>query len=254
MANRAKKRFYLIKRRNRRSEGKAIYYCRIRGSDGHLQPWKSTGQTTKSAAENWALDHLDEIASVRETLTFKEYARGWWMPDHQYLARKLARGTPVAPSYADVARSYLSRHIAPHFGSQRLDKITPQFIESWEMNLKERISPATANRCLAVLRTMLREAKRQGLINDNPAARVEQLKETPRERGILALDEARDLLNENKFADYWKSEIAFAANLLAATSGMRLGEVVAIRVQDIRDVFVVVEHSWDRKNGGPMKE
>ena len=48
----------------------------------------------------------------------------------------------------------------------------------------------------------------------------------------------------NKFADYWKSEIAFAANLLAATSGMRLGEVVAIRVQDIRDGFVVVEHSW----------
>jgi hypothetical protein len=76
VANRAKKRFYLIKRRNRRSEGKAIYYCRIRGSDGNLLPWKSTGQTTKSAAENWALDHLHEIASVRKTLTFKEYAEG----------------------------------------------------------------------------------------------------------------------------------------------------------------------------------
>ena len=76
VAKRAKKRFYLIKRRNRRSEAKAIYYCRIRGSDGNLLPWKSTGQTTKSAAENWALDHLHEIASVRKTLTFKEYAEG----------------------------------------------------------------------------------------------------------------------------------------------------------------------------------
>lgn len=143
----------------------------------------------------------------------------------------------------------LSRHILPRFGSERLDKITPQLIESWEMNLKERISPATANRCLAVLQTMMREAKRQGLIDDNPAARVEKLKETPRERGILTLEEARELLNENKFGEYWGSEIGFAANLLAATSGMRLGEVLALRVGDIQNGYVVVEHSWDRRVG-----
>ena len=142
MANRAKKRFYLVKRRNRRLEGKAIYYCRIRGSDGHLQPWKSTGQTTKSAAENWALDHLDEIASVRETLTFKEYAKNWWMPDCQYLIHKAARGAPVAPSYADVARSYLSRHILPRFGSERLGGITSHSIDAWALGLKGKVSPA----------------------------------------------------------------------------------------------------------------
>ena len=184
MANRAKKRFYLIKRRNRRSEGKAIYYCRIRGSDGNLLPWKSTGQTTKSAVENWALDHLDEIASVRKTLTFKEYAEGWWMPDCQYLVRKAARGSPVAPSYADVARSYLSRHILPRFGSEHLGSITSHSIDAWAMSLKDQLSPATANRCLAILRVMLREATRQGLITTNPAAAVQQLRETPKERGI----------------------------------------------------------------------
>ena len=181
MANRAKKRFYLIKRRNRRSEGKAIYYCRIRGSDGNLLPWKSTGQTTKSAAENWAIDHLNQVALVKESLTFKQYADGWWMPDHQYLARKAARGSPVAPSYADVARSYLSRHILPRFGLQHLDGITAHSIDVWTMSLKDQLTPATANRCLAILRVMLREAERQGLIAANPAARVQQLRETPRE-------------------------------------------------------------------------
>jgi len=108
---RAKKRFYLIKRRNRHQEGKAIYYCRVRGSDGNLLPWKSTGQTSKTAAENWAVEHLAVASVVKETLTLKDYAEGWWMQGSEYLARQAARGTPISPSYAAVARSYLSRHI-----------------------------------------------------------------------------------------------------------------------------------------------
>lgn len=129
----ARKRFYLLKRRNRRLQGKSIYYCRFRAPGGELLPWKSTGTTTKTAAENWALDHLDEIALDRETLTFEEYAEGWWMPDHQYLAHKLARGSPLAPSYAAVAASYLRRHLLPHFGSVNLDKITAPMIDAWAM-------------------------------------------------------------------------------------------------------------------------
>ena len=97
------------------------------------------------------------------------------------------------------------------------------------MTLKDHLSPATANRCLAVLRIMLREAQRQGLIVANPVAEVQQLRETPSERGILTLDEARELFDENKFSQYWQSEIAYAANLLSATTGMRLGEVLALR-------------------------
>ena len=139
----ARERFYLIKRRNRRSGGKAIYYCRFCTQEGELLSWKSTGQTTKTAAENWAIDHLSQVATVKETLTFRQYADGWWTPEHQYLVRKAARGTPISPSYAAVARSYLSRHILPRFGSERLDKITPQGIETWTMNLKEQISPGS---------------------------------------------------------------------------------------------------------------
>jgi hypothetical protein len=136
----ARKRFYLVKRRNRRSEGKAIYYCRFRSPSGNLLPWKSTGQTSKTDAENWAIDRRNDAVSVKATLTFGQYAEGWWLPGHEYLVRKAARGSPVAPSYADVAKSYLSRHILPHFGQAHLDRITPQSIESWSMNLRERVA------------------------------------------------------------------------------------------------------------------
>ena len=171
------------------------------------------------------------------------------MPDCQYLIRKAARGSPVAPSYADEARSYLTRHILPQFGLEHIDGITPPSIDAWALGLKDQLSPAAANRCLAVLRVMLREAERQGLIASNPAAEVQQLRETPRERGTLTLEEARLLFDENKFAEHWESEVAFTANLIAATTGMRLGEVQALRIQDVRGGYVVVEHSFDRKHG-----
>lgn len=90
---------------------------------------------------------------------------------------------------------------------------------------------------------------RQGLIEANPGARIQQLRETPWEKGVLALEEARRLLDENKVADTWKTETAFAANLLSATTGLRLGEVLALRVQDIRDGRLIIKHSWDRAHG-----
>jgi len=59
-----KKRFSLVKRRDRSCDGKAIYYCRFRSLSGDLLLWKSTGATSKDDAENW------------------------WMPNSKYLARK----------------------------------------------------------------------------------------------------------------------------------------------------------------------
>ena len=51
------------------------------------------------------MEPLTQFASVKETLTIKQYAENRWMPDHHNLVRKAARGTPVSPSYANVARS-----------------------------------------------------------------------------------------------------------------------------------------------------
>lgn len=80
----AKKRFYLVKKRNRRSEGKAIYYCRFRSPSGELLPWKSTGETSKASAENWwTPDHqyLCTVASAR--LSVFEQALTWWESLHR---------------------------------------------------------------------------------------------------------------------------------------------------------------------------
>ena len=132
----------------------------------------------------------------------------------------------------------------------KLSGIKPYHIEKWLMRLKEEgLSPTSVQHCYGVLRLMLGEAKRLGMIAVNPVQAVSPILLTQRERGILALEEARQLFNENKFSEYWQTEIAFACCYLSATTGAREGECMALRNEDIFDGYIRIEHSWDHKYG-----
>jgi integrase len=63
-------------------------------------------------------------------------------------------------------------------------------------------------------------------------------------RGVLTVDEAGAL-----FAKSWADTAAMAANLLSATTGMRQGEVLAIRGVDIGEGVLNVAHSWSAADG-----
>ena len=60
-------------------------------------------------------------------------------------------------------------------------------------------------------------------------------------RGVLTDEEARSL-----FALPWRDEHSKIGNMLAMTTGLRAGEVLAIQVRDISDDRIRVRHSWNR--------
>ena len=43
----AKKQFYLVKRKDKLTLGKATFYCRFRDAEGNLLAWRSTEQTAE---------------------------------------------------------------------------------------------------------------------------------------------------------------------------------------------------------------
>jgi len=259
----SKKRFYLIKRADRLTNGKATYYARFRNEAGELLPWRSTGETAKTRAELWALDQIKlGFKMTDKRMRFSEYAENWWKWDKcSYVRRKLARGKSLSKGYADARRTYLERHILPAFKDMFLQEITAGMIENWLMALKDAprnprvpeslpLSPTTVNHCLGTLRTMMSEAFRLGYITNDPAGTVEKLQEFPKEKQILTLTELRTLLDESKIGEVWKSDRKqFSLNLLAASTGMRMGEIQALQVQNLRPDHIVVAHSWGRKYG-----
>lgn len=68
-----------------------------------------------------------------------------------------------------------------------------------------------------------------------------------RQRGILTVEEERTLFSH---PGLWQNPVAELANLTAAITGMRMGEIQAFRHCDVRlDGLLVVGHSWPEEYG-----
>ncbi len=241
------KLFYLHKRTGK----KPVFYVQFRGENGQISSAISTGQSSKSAAERWAFDFLKKGGSLptQGRLTFEQYAADWWIFEKcPYCRAKMARGFHISRAYAAVRRSYLNRYVLPEFGAVKLSDINPRKIEAWLMRLKDlgTLAPATCNRILGTLKVMLAEAVRLQIIPMNPTGPIGDLKETPKPRGILDVDAMRQLFDPARAAEIWGNDPRhYTANLLAASTGMRLGEVQGLMRKYVHPSHIEVMHSWN---------
>jgi hypothetical protein len=131
-----RKPYSLFKRKESLKDGRPIFYVRFRDEEGNLIT-KSSGLTSKTAAEAWAITKIKEgRVSARSKLTFGQYAEKWWVwGECEYIAGKLARGKSISRSYAETMRIYLTRHILPIFKNKRLAAITTGIIEGWFLSM-----------------------------------------------------------------------------------------------------------------------
>ena len=256
------KRFYLYQRE--RKDKPPMWYVRFRADDGSIGSPVSTGKSDEQAAESWAVERLlvgDAVPKRKpKAKTFEEWAAPWWkLGKCPYLQEKIANGYSMSPAYAEVRRSYLDKHLIPEFGKIPLSQLTPTMFRDYKMRLvsKGKLSPATINRILGTARVMFNYAVEMREMENNPMAPVKELKETPEERGILTPEEFRLLfVDPGAYKRVWHEEPRhYVLNLLAATTGMRLGECQALQVQHVHADCVEVRHSWHDKYGlGPAKQ
>jgi integrase len=153
--------------------------------------------------------------------------------------------------HASIRRWLLQKHILPALRAKRLSAIKPTDIEALLLGkLEEGLSAQSVNHLRATLSTMFKQAMRQGLRDDNPVATVPKAKGSQAERGILTREEVDRLLSEEDIETVWQGDmVAYTANLLAATAGLRLGEVLALRAQDVQADHLIVAHSWNALQG-----
>ena len=182
MAHRA---FNLYKRPTTKN-GKYIYYVQFYDEYGNRLTARSTGQTSKAAAENWSYEQLRKgIIATDKNITFGRFAKDWWIWDKcQYVKGRRARGANISRAYIDSMRRILDLHILPFFRDKKLQKINSRMIENWVMTLREKsgkngntLSHTTVNHCLTCLKIMLKEAVRLEYLSKSPATSIIQLKE-----------------------------------------------------------------------------
>lgn len=248
--------FYLYKRK--RAGKPSVWYARFRSPGGVVGSPICTDQLDQKAARQWAIKRLTSAPPLPmrkpKVKTFKEWAAPWWRFETcPYIREKLANGYNISKAYAESRRSYLDQHLIPEFGNRSLSELTPAMFRDFKMRLlsEGKYAPGTINKIIGTARIMFSYSFTMGELETNPVAPVKELKETPRERGTITLDELARLFGPAAVSNVWKGELRhYTLNLIAASTGLRLGECQVLRVQDIdREGFVRVAHSWDDRHG-----
>ena len=106
------------------------------------------------------------------------------------------------------------------------------------------LAPATINKDLSAATTALRWAAANEIIPTDPTHGLRGFSGQCKHRGILEPAEVKAL-----FSTTWEDERARVADLVAATTGARLGEVLAVQLQDIGENRLHVRHSYSIKDG-----
>ncbi len=225
----AKKRFYLIKRKDRLLEGKPTYYCRFRDDDGNLEAWRSTGETSKTRAELWALDWIKK-GPDKAIPTLREYAKDFYIPGRcSWLKRQKAKGRSISDSWAQAKRGLIENYVFPSFGKMKLSSINRVMIERWLVELS--LSNQTRNHLLYALKTILAEAAAEGLISRSPLEHAEPMGKQYRKRDVFTLEELRLLFpsTQQGLISVWGSPKYSALFFLLAATGIREGEARALQ-------------------------
>jgi integrase len=165
---------------------------------GSLPGMTATGATFADAAAEW--------------LRHGEQERGW------------------KPSTVRDYRSAVRVHLLPAFGAMRLDDVSTATIEAWRSRrMAEGLTARNAVKLLAILHGVFGRARRVWGLPANPAADVERipLQYRAEDYSFYSPEEIQALVRATA------SEQDGAMFLVAALAGLRLGEVLALRVRDV---------------------
>ena len=184
----------------------------------------------------------------------------WDYDNSAYVQDKLSHGQKIGHRRCKEALSNIRNHWAPYFNNMKLEDLTRLNMQEFSIHLSnkstlnkkgevsgKKLSAASLNRIMGYGTVATAWAKRQGIIGYDPCDGLMRFSGEKKKRGILSDKEVQRLFKEG---DWNGNEGAKLGNLLASQTGMRAGEIMALRIEDLKEDRICVSHSYSREEGG----
>lgn len=177
---------------------------------------------------------------------FIDYLRNFWdYNTSTYIKEKLASNQSIHKAHCKGEASCIELYYVKRFINKSVGSITlNDMIELKHYLLDLDLSFSRINYILRAGTTALKYAFYHEKTKNNCFDGLVFCSTQIEPRQILKLDQAIDV-----FSSWWENGSCKLANYLAFKTGMRMGEIKALRFCDIKDTYLDVCHSWSQEDG-----
>jgi len=239
-------KYHLFKRNRKRGD---FYYYWFQ--QGNKRIIKTCGRACADKREAVAfleallkqeLSEIKQKTALQNTL-LGDFAKGMFIEGAAHLERWKAKGRVLKSQTIIQHRRHLIKYLLPKFDKLPLDKIRPVKVEDYL--LEQRLSNSCRNTIIYTLKLVMREAKREGIIEIIPE--FEPFKRSGKRQDVLSGEELTALFpyDEKELINIWKrpddmrkerDEIALMFGTLfcvTVSAGLRSGEIRALHREQV---------------------
>jgi len=231
--------------------GSIIFYFYTYDKNGKRR-FRTTGKKNFDEAVRFCRNlQLKNQLHDEESLSFNAYTKDFFIFEKcPYINFRITRGHSYTRSWAKRQRYLLENILNQYFGAYALYKITFKEIGEFLLSLKnQNFSNKKLNHIITTLKNIFGYAEMERKIETNPCTGFKPFKVESPEKGVLTRDELDALFNEENRSQIWPEKMYFIINYMAVSTGLRLGELLALKPKDITSDLLKVSHSFNTDDG-----
>lgn len=229
------------------SSGRIVYYYQFRYKDGTRSSLLSTGETSLKRAKRkiQQLYNSGAFDIERKIIFFRHFAEDFFSKTSEYYQFQSVTGKPIKDSTLASYTKLLHNQILPFFADYVIKSITKDTIKQWVLWASNKWSSKTINNAHGVLNIIFESALDKELIARNPLTNLRFRNTERKQRELLTVSELANIYN----SEYWCRDVQRQMFLMAILTGMRIGEISALKKDCVCDNYLDVKYTYSDKFG-----